>query len=38
MLFAYFYLGKKNIRKEDIRLNSIVEELKLIERQLMSAE
>jgi hypothetical protein len=38
MLFAYFYLGKKNIRKVDIRLNSIVEELKLIERQLMSAE
>jgi hypothetical protein len=34
MLFAYFYLGKKNIRKEDLRLNSIVEELKGIEGQL----
>ena len=34
MLFAYFYLGKRNIRKEDQRLNSIVGELKIIASQL----
>ena len=34
MLFTYFYLGKRNIKKEDERLNRIVGELKLIESQL----
>ena len=34
MLFAYFYLGKKNIRKEEVRLNNIINELELIETQL----
>lgn len=34
MLFAYFYLGKKSMRKEDARLKSIVSDLKGIENQL----
>ena len=37
MLFAYFYLGKRNMRKEDERLNSIVNNLKGIESQLAKA-
>ena len=38
MLFAYFYLGKRNMRKEDDRLNSIIGELELIESQLKNPE
>ena len=38
MLFAYFYLGKRNMRKEDERLNSIIGELELIESQLKNPE
>lgn len=38
MLFAYFYLGKRNMRKEDERLNSIVTDLKGIESQLAKSE
>lgn len=34
MLFAYFYLGKRNLKKEDARLNGIIRELKTIESQL----
>ncbi len=34
MLFAYFYLGKRNVKKEDARLNGIITELKTIENQL----
>ncbi len=34
MLFAYFYLGKRNVKKEDARLNGIISELKAIEKQL----
>jgi hypothetical protein len=34
MLFAYFYLGKRNIKKETARLNGILSELKAIETQL----
>lgn len=34
MLFAYFYLGRKNIKREDNRLQTIINELKLIEGQL----
>jgi hypothetical protein len=34
MLFAYFYLGKKNIKKENNRLQTIIDELKAIEGQL----
>lgn len=34
MLFAYFYLGKRNVKKEDARLNGIISELKTIENQL----
>jgi len=34
MLFAYFYLGRKNIRKEDNRLQAIINDLKKIEGQL----
>jgi Flp pilus assembly protein TadB len=38
MLFAYFYLGKKNIKREDNRLQKIINELKAIEEQLSKAE
>ena len=38
MLFAYFYLGKRNMRKEEARLNNIIGELKLIETQLKNLE
>jgi hypothetical protein len=34
MLFAYFYLGKKNLRKEDKRLQSIINELRSVEKEL----
>ena len=38
MLFAYFYLGKKNIKREDRRLQKIIHDLKTIEGQLNKAE
>lgn len=38
MLFAYFYLAKKNIKREDNRLQKIINELKAIEGQLNKAE
>ena len=34
MLFAYFYLGRRNLRREDNRLQTIINELKGIEGQL----
>ena len=37
MLFAYFYLSRKNIKKEDKRLQTIINELKLIQGQLKKA-
>lgn len=33
ILFAYFYLGKKKIRKDDERLDSIISDLKQLEQQ-----
>ena len=33
MLFAYFYLGKKEIRKQDAKLDGIISELKSLENQ-----
>jgi len=38
MLFAYFYLGRKNIKREDNRLQAIINELKLIEGQLKKVD
>ena len=38
MLFAYFYLGKRNLRKEDNRLQKIINDLKAIEGQLNKAD
>jgi hypothetical protein len=38
MLFAYFYLGRKNIRKENNRLQTIINDLKSIEGQLKKSE
>ena len=38
MLFAYFYLGKKSMRKEEKRLSGIVHDLKEIETQLVKAD
>lgn len=38
MLFAYFYLGKRNIKREDARLQKVINELKTIEGQLSKAE
>lgn len=38
ILFAYFYLGKKSIRKETNRLQSIIYELQAVERQLEEEE
>ena len=34
MLFSFFYLGRKNIKREDIRLQAIINDLKGIEGQL----
>lgn len=34
MLFAYFYLGRKNIQREDNRLQAIINDLRGIEGQL----
>ena len=33
LLFAYFYLGKKEVKKEDAKLDSIIAELKNLENQ-----
>lgn len=33
MLFAYFYLGKKEIKKQDAKLDHIISELKSLENQ-----
>ncbi|MDQ0476992.1 hypothetical protein [Chryseobacterium sp. MDT2-18] len=33
MLFAYFYLGKKEIKKQDAKLDHIISELKNLENQ-----
>lgn len=33
MLFAYFYLGKKEIKKQDAKLDGIISELKSVENQ-----
>lgn len=33
ILFAYFYLGRKSIKKETGRLQSIIDELKQVEKQ-----
>ena len=33
MLFAYFYLGKKEIKKQDAKLDGIISELKDLENQ-----
>ena len=38
MLFAYFYLGKKNIAKEEKRLNGIISDFKTIELQLSNPQ
>ncbi len=38
MLFAYFYLGKRTMRKEDARLSGIVNDLKGIETQLIKLD
>jgi hypothetical protein len=38
MLFAYFYLGKRNIKREDNRLQKVINELKMIEGQLSKSE
>jgi uncharacterized membrane protein len=38
MLFAYFYLGKRNIKRENNRLQKIIDELKAIEGQLNQSE
>jgi hypothetical protein len=38
MLFAYFYLGKRVIAKEEKRLNGIITDLKAIEIQLSNPE
>ena len=34
MLFAYFYLGKRVIRKEEFKLKTIMDNLKQLEAQL----
>jgi len=33
MLFAYLYLGRKSLKKEDARINCIISELKSLENQ-----
>lgn len=38
MLYTYFYLGKKNVQKENRRLQGIIDELKRIELQLNTQE
>ena len=38
MLFAYFYLGKRNLKKEDNRLKKIISDLKGIEGQLSKVD
>lgn len=38
MLFAYFYLSRKNIKREDNRLQKVIDELKAIEGQLSQPE
>lgn len=38
ILFAYFYLGKRSLRKEKARLQSIIDELKEVEQQLANTE
>ena len=38
MLFAYFYLGRKNVRKENNRLKGIIDELRGIVGQLNTEE
>jgi len=38
MLYAYFVLGKRIVKKEDKRLMGIIDELKLIEEQLKGVE
>jgi hypothetical protein len=38
MLFAYFYLTRKNIARENNRLQRVIDELKTIERQLNKQE
>lgn len=35
IFFAYFYLGKKKIRKDDERINGIITELKALEQQFI---
>ncbi len=36
ILFAYFYLGKKSIRKEKARLQALMDELREVEKQFLS--
>ncbi len=38
MLFSYFYLGRKKLKKENTRLQNIIDELKEIVKQLNAAE
>jgi hypothetical protein len=38
MVFGYFYIGKKNLKKEDKRLQSIIDELKSIVKDLKEQE
>ena len=38
MLFSWFYLGKKTLKKENDRLQQIMSELSAIERQLTTSE
>ena len=33
MFFAYFYLGKKEIKKQDAKMDGIISELKNLENQ-----
>ncbi len=33
MLFAYFYIGKKNLQKEETRISAIINDLESIEHQ-----
>lgn len=36
ILFSYFYLGKKSIRKEEARLQGLLDELREVEKQFLS--
>ncbi len=38
ILFAWFYIGKRKAKKEHMRLQQIIDELKSIEAQLNKAE